>query len=102
MQTKGPAICRGFFGFWGKGHMPCTACSIIPVDGKWIVRCGEQNQGPYISEGMAQRVATTEALALHRDGKRSRISIEDEAGNIRAEYCLCTDFKAARSSQASI
>jgi len=79
-----------------KNEMSCTACSIIPVDGHWLVTCGKTSRGPYMSNGIAVRVAITEALAFHRQGQRSRVSIQDRTGRISAEYCLCADFKAVR------
>jgi hypothetical protein len=83
--------------FQGLGDdVPCTVCSVIPVDGDWLVEYGKTIHGPYLSNGIALRVAVSEAQALHRQGQRSRISVQDNAGAISAEYCLCADFKKAR------
>ena len=73
--------------------MSCIVCSVIPIDGNWIVESGTVRQGPYMSNGMALRVAATEALALHKLGQRSRISVQNSAGEISAEYCLCAILK---------
>jgi hypothetical protein len=76
--------------------MFCTVCSVIPVDGNWIAKCGMVDHGPYMSNGMALRVATSEALELRRQGRRSRISVQNSAGEVIVEYCLCADFKKTR------
>jgi hypothetical protein len=75
--------------------MACTCCSVIPFDGSWIVECEKVIHGSYMSNGMALRVATSEALAIRRLGRRSRISVQNNAGDIIAEYCLCDDLKMA-------
>ena len=75
--------------------MSCTACTLIPVSSGWIAECGNMRQGPYLSKGIAFRIAATEALVLRRHGQRVRISIQDESGAVSAEYCLCDKFKVA-------
>ena len=75
--------------------MYCTVCSVIPVGSTWVAECGTTSHGPYLSNGIALRVAVSEAQALHRQGKRSRISVQNSAGDVSAEYCLCADFKRA-------
>jgi hypothetical protein len=75
--------------------MSCTACSVIPVDGDWFVECGKIMHGPYLSNGIALRIAVSEAQTLLRQGKQSRISVQDSAGAISAEYCLCANLKKA-------
>ena len=37
--------------------MSCTACSVIQVDGNWVVECGKTRHGPYLSDGLAVRIA---------------------------------------------
>ena len=86
----------GFFSRRGSS-MSCTLYSIVPVDGKWIVQCGTDNRGPFMSKGIALRLAFAEASAVHAKGQRSRVSIQDGAGTISAEHCLCADFQAVRS-----
>jgi hypothetical protein len=61
----------------------------------WIVQCGADSHGPYLSNGMALRVATAEALSLRRQGRRSKISVQNRAGETSVEYCLCDAFKKA-------
>jgi hypothetical protein len=78
--------------------MHCTVCSVIPVDGNWFAKCGTVNQGPYLSAGIAVRIATSEALEMRRQGRRSRISVQNTAGDVEVEYCLCTRFKNAQSA----
>jgi hypothetical protein len=77
-------------------QLSCTLCSIIPVGGNWIVRCGTVDHGPFMSKGIAVRLAFAEALAVCAKGQRSRVSIQDSAGAISAEHCLCADFQAVR------
>ena len=76
--------------------MHCTVCSVIPHDGDWIAECGAVSHGPYMAKGIALHVATSEALALHRLGKPARVSVQDSAGEIEVEYCLCSDFQKTR------
>ncbi len=80
--------------------MSCTVCSVIPVDGTWVVEHGTTRHGPYMSDGIALQVAQGEALALCRKGLSAKISVEDGAGQISAEYCLCKAFNRARQQAA--
>ena len=73
--------------------MECTVCSVISVKGSWFADCGTTRHGPYMSNGIALRVATGEALALYRKQLPARVSVQDDAGCVCAEYCLCTNFK---------
>ena len=75
--------------------MPCTFCTLLPVGNGWIAECGMTQQGPYLSKGMAFRVAASAAQALRRRGERVKISIQDETGAVSAEYCLCRRFTMA-------
>jgi hypothetical protein len=74
----------------------CIACTVVPTADSWIVQCGADSHGPYLSNGMALRVATTEALALRRQGLRAKISVQNRAGDTCAEYCLCETLKKIR------
>ncbi len=76
--------------------MLCTACTVIPLADSWIVQCGADSHGPYLSNGMALRVATAEALSLRRQGRRSKISLQNRQGDTQVEYCLCEAFKKIR------
>lgn len=76
--------------------MSCIACTVTPMADNWIVQCGEDRHGPYLSNGMALRVATAEALSLRRQGRRSKISLRDRSGETTVEYCLCEAFKKIR------
>jgi len=78
--------------------MHCTVCSVVPVDGNWFAKCGTVSHGPYMSAGIAVRIATSEALEIRRQGRRSRISVQNTAGEIEVEYCLCSKFKNAQPS----
>jgi hypothetical protein len=75
--------------------MACACCSVIPIDVGWIVECEKATHGPYMSNGMALRVATAEALSIRRLGRRSRVSVQNNAGEIIAEYCLCDELTLA-------
>ena len=70
-----------------EARMFCTACTVIPT---------ADSHGPYLSNGMALRVATAEALALHRQGRRSKICVQNRDGDTQVEYCLCDAFKRIR------
>ena len=76
--------------------MSCTAYSVIPVDGDWFVECGKIRYGPYLSNGIALRVAVSGSQALCREGKPSKISVQDNGGTVRVEYCLCANFDKVR------
>ena len=75
--------------------MSCTICTVLPIAKGWIADCGKTQQGPYLSKGMAFRIAASEARVLRQNGQDVRISILDELGAVTAEYCLCERFKAA-------
>ena len=77
---------------WG---MSCNVFSVIARRGAWFVGNGSVYQGPYMSNGIAIQVATSEALALRRKQIPARVSVQDSADRICAEYCLCADFKRA-------
>jgi hypothetical protein len=77
---------------WG---MTCNVCSAIARRGAWFVENGSVYQGPYMSNGIAIQAATSEALALRRKQIPAKVSVQDSAGRIFAEYCLCADFKKA-------
>jgi len=80
--------------------MSCTVCTLLPVGNGWIAECGKTQQGPYLSKGMAFRVAATEAQSLRRRGKDVQIAIKDETGEVSAAYCLCPNFKVPRRPAA--
>ena len=82
--------------FRWRSQLPCTLCAIIPVGDDWIVQCATVTQGPFVTKGIALRLAFAEALALHAEGQRSRVSVQDGSGLVSAEHCLCTDFQVAR------
>ena len=82
--------------------MSCVSCSVIPVDRNWFVEHGKTSHGPYMSNEIALRVATAEALSLHRQGQRSRISVHDSFGKVSAEYCLGQGSGDGRRVKADI
>jgi len=80
--------------FQGLGNdVPCTVCSVVPVDTDWFVECRKTSHGPYLTNGIALRVAVSEAQAIYRQGNNSKISVQDRAGDVTAEYCFCANFK---------
>jgi hypothetical protein len=81
--------------------MPCTICTLLRLGSGWIAECGKIRQGPYLSKGMAFRVAASEAQALRRHGQNVKITIQDETGAVCAEYCLCRQFKVPRPHLAA-
>ncbi len=90
----GPAAGASFPGSGRQVH--CALCSIIPVGGNWIVRCGTVDHGPFMSKGIALRRAFAEAQAVRAKGQRSRVSVQDGSGRVANEHCLCADYLAVR------
>lgn len=82
--------------------MSCTACTLRPFANGWVAECASVRQGPYLSKAIAFQVVATEALMLHRYGKRVRISMQDANGDISAEFCLCGRFKFASQIFAAL
>ncbi|HLA20483.1 MAG TPA: hypothetical protein VJZ74_03400 [Pseudolabrys sp.] len=75
--------------------MSCTACTLRPVANGWVAECANTRQGPYLSKDIAFQIVASEALMLHRNGQRVRISVQDADGDVSAEFCLCGKFKFA-------
>ena len=73
--------------------MSCTACTLRPVANGWVAECANVRQGPYLSKDIAFQIVASEALVLHRNGQRVRISVQEASGEVSAEYCLCGKFK---------
>jgi hypothetical protein len=82
--------------------MSCTACTLRPVANGWVAECANTRQGPYLSKDIAFQIVATEALVLHRNGQRVRISMQDTNGEISAEFCLCGKFKFASQIFAAL
>jgi hypothetical protein len=38
------------------------------------------------------KIVASEALMLHRNGQRVKISVQDASGEVSAEFCLCDNF----------
>jgi hypothetical protein len=82
--------------------MECTKCSAICVNGDWYVDSGLRRYGPYLSKDIAAQVAISEALGLRRRQLPAKVSIRDGiSGEVRVEYCLCSDFMVARQAQSA-
>ena len=75
--------------------MSCIICTVLHIGTGWIAECGTTRLGPYLSKGIAFRVAAAEAKALRQERKRVKLSLQDENGDISSEYCLCGKFKIA-------
>ena len=82
--------------------MSCTACTLRPVANGWVAECADTRQGPYLSKDIAFQIVASEALMLHRNGQRVRISVQDASGEVSAEYCLCGKFKFAALVHATL
>lgn len=82
--------------------MPCTACTLRPVANGWVAECANVRQGPYLSKDIAFQIVASEALMLHRNGQRVKISLQDADGEVNAEYCLCGKFKFTALVQATL
>jgi hypothetical protein len=82
--------------------MSCTACTLRPVANGWVAECAKVRQGPYLSKAIAFQIVATEALMLHRNGRRVRISMQNANGEISAEFCLCEKFKFASQIFAAL
>ena len=78
--------------------MPCTLCAVVSNGKGWLAQIGKAEKGPYLSREMATRVALTEALGLRRDGRRARLSVQNERGDVHVERCLCVEFPVALSA----
>lgn len=70
--------------------MNCKVCTVSFRNGGWYVAETQTTQGPYLSQGIALRIAATIALDNYRKGERMKLRIEDPAGTT-AEHCLCPD-----------
>jgi hypothetical protein len=75
--------------------MSCIACSVFSVESGWVIERQDVRLGPFSSEAMAVHVAITAAVLLREQDRAARVSVQDCNGDIRAEYCLCKDFKFA-------
>lgn len=76
--------------------MSCKVYSVIPsVDNNWIVTCGPDKYGPYLSNDIALRVAIAEAMEIHRHGLSAMVTVQDESGRSCAGYCICAAFERA-------
>lgn len=78
---------------------------LLPVRNAWIAECGLERHGPYLSKGMAFRVATAEARALRQRGSDVRVAIQDQNGDVSAAFCLCKKFQqtvSARPNQRAV
>lgn len=75
--------------------MTCIVCSVIPVQGGWIVERENVRVGLYQSDDIALSVAVREGLQLREQEQPARVSVRDCSGCVCAEYCLCKDFKIA-------
>jgi|SRR6185369_4586902 len=79
----------------------CVDCTLLPVRNGWVAECGLERHGPYLSKGMAFRVAAAEARALRQSGSNVRIAIQDENGDVSTAFCLCKRFQRAVSPLAN-
>lgn len=73
--------------------MTCTTCSVIYKNNSWYVVVGSMTRGPYMALGMAIAIATNETLSFRRNKQQAKLSVENQQGEVRVEYCLCHDFK---------
>ena len=77
--------------------MDCIVCTVISVNDRWYANCGTTRHGPYMSDGIATKVALSEALVFRRKQLPVRVSVQDGTGCVRAEFCLCANFKFTQS-----
>ena len=82
--------------------MSCTACTLRPVRNGWVAECVNTRQGPYLSKDIAFQIVAAEALMLHRNGQRVKISVQNASGDVSAEFCLCGKFKFASLVSATL
>ena len=72
----------------------CEVASVVPGrSSAWYVSCGKLRYGPYMSDDIALQVAVNEARSVSRNGGAAKVSVQDRAGEVRAEYCLCARFR---------
>lgn len=62
------------------------SCIVRPTDKGWIVEYAKVLLGPYYSIDIALRVATAQALTVHRTGQQAKVTVLDQSGNVKAEY----------------
>jgi hypothetical protein len=85
---------RKGWGFFKMGReLTCEVVSVVPGrSSAWYVECGKLRRGPYMSDDIALKVAINEARFVSRNGGAAKVSVQDRAGAVRAEYCLCARF----------
>lgn len=64
------------------------SCIVRPTDKGWMVEYAKALHGPYYSMDIALRVATSQALTVHRKGRPAKVTVLDQSGNVKAEYPL--------------
>jgi len=64
------------------------SCIVRPTDKGWMVEYARAQHGPYHSMDMALRVATSQALTMHKSGRPAKVTVLDRSGNVKAEYPL--------------
>jgi hypothetical protein len=72
----------------------------VPSGKGWLTQIGQAEKGPYLSREMAMRVALSEALGIRREGGRARLSVQNQAGDVQVERCLCAAFPVPPSPLA--
>jgi hypothetical protein len=60
---------------------------------RWFAVCGQSTFGPYMSQGIAIKIAANEARSFRQRAQPAKISIQDTQGEAQVEYCLCLNFK---------
>ena len=80
-----------------RDEIDCIVCSVMSINGRWYADCRSTRHGPYMSDDIATRVALSEALVHRRKRLPVRVSVQDGTGCVRAEFCLCANFKFAQS-----
>jgi hypothetical protein len=64
------------------------SCVVRRTDTGWMVEHDRGQHGPYHSMDIALRVATSEARTAQRGGRRAKVTVLDQSGNVKAEYPL--------------
>ena len=73
--------------------MDCVACNVFPTSRReWMAQLENGAAGPFMSQDIALRIATLEALRLRRLNRAARVVVRTQDGAICAERCPCQQF----------
>ena len=90
LQLSKPLSATCLSGLIGTGAMDCKQYSIYPDDaGCWLARLNDRVAGPYLSYGLALRVAAAEITCVRKLGNNARFVVKNASGTVRTQHCFC-------------